>query len=249
MKISVITACFNAGQTIESTITSVLSQEGIEFEFIVVDGASTDDTMDILDLYKNRITTIVSESDLGMYYALNKGLALATGDIIACLNADDLYASRDVLKRVAEAFAESHVDTVYGNLKYVDKNELAKVMRSWDSGKYKKAKWRKGWMPPHPAFFARKECYEKWGSFNTSFKSAADYELMLRFLYKHSASSQHLPIDCVLMRTGGKSNITWQNRLLANREDVRAWSVNGMKPPIGLAVMKPLRKLGQFIFK
>jgi len=248
MKISVITACYNAGQTIESTITSVLGQEGVELEYIVIDGGSTDDTANIIDLYKNRISMLISEPDQGMYYALNKGIALATGHIIACLNADDLYASRDVLKKVADAFAEN-TDTVYGNLKYVNKNDLEKVVRSWDSGTYKKTKWRKGWMPPHPAFFAKRECYENWGGFNTSFKSAADYELMLRFLYKNSATSLHLPLDCVLMRTGGKSNITWQNRLLANREDVRAWKVNGMKPPIGLAVMKPLRKLGQFIFK
>jgi glycosyltransferase involved in cell wall biosynthesis len=249
MKVSVITSCYNAGATIEDTILSVLSQEGIELEYIIIDGASTDDTMEILDMYKNWITTIVSEPDQGMYFALNKGLALATGDFIAFLHADDVFASKDVLKLVAEAFEKLPTETVYGNLKYVNRNDLDKVVRSWDSGSYKKAKWRKGWMPPHPSFFAKKKCYERWGDFNTSFKSAADYELMLRFLFKNSASSQHIPMDCVLMRTGGKSNITWQNRLLANREDVRAWTVNGIKPPIGLAVMKPLRKLGQFIFK
>ncbi len=201
MKISVITACYNAAATIEDTVKSVLAQEGVELEYIVVDGASTDATMEIMGRYRRGITTLISEPDKGMYDALNKGLANASGEIIAFLNADDVYAGPDVLRQVVKAFEEGDTETVYGNLKYVDRADTARVVRSWDSGAYRKTKWRKGWMPPHPAFFVRRECYERWGGFDTSFRSAADYELMLRFLYKNSVTSSHLPIDCVLMRT------------------------------------------------
>lgn len=246
MKISVITGCYNAAETIEETLVSVFSQEGADLEYIVVDGASTDNTMEIIGRYRRDIALVISEPDKGMYDALNKGLANAHGDVIAFLHADDVFASNDVLSRVAEGFQRFGTDTLYGDLKYVDRNDLTRTIRHWESGAYNRNSWRRGWMPPHPAFFARRECYDQWGGFNLDFTSAADYELMLRFLYKHSAGSAHIPLDCVLMRVGGKSNASLRNRLHANREDVRAWRANGLNPPLGLALMKPLRKVGQF---
>lgn len=249
MKVSVITACYNAAETIEETIQSVLEQTDVDLEYLIIDGGSHDGTMEIVSRYRKQIAQLVSEKDGGMYFGLNKGIGLATGEVIAILNADDLYAGPTVLKQVVETFQKERSDTVYGNIKYVDRVNTSKVIRAWDSGVYERKKWLRGWMPPHPAFFARKDCYTRWGLFDATFKSAADYELMLRFLYKNLASSCHLNADCVMMRMGGKSNRSIKNRLLANREDIRAWQVNGLKPPTGLAILKPMRKIGQFFHK
>lgn len=247
MKVSVITVCFNAAQTIEQTVESVLDQKEIELEYIIVDGASQDETLQLIKPYQRKIAHIVSEKDTGMYQAINKGLELATGDIIAILNADDFYASPFVLSDVVELMFQQNVDAVYGDLQYVERHNPTKVIRFWKSGEYNRKKFTRGWMPPHPAFFCKRECYSRFGNFNLDFSSAADYELMLRFLYVNQVSAAYLPKLCVKMRTGGKSNQTVSNRLVANREDVKAWRINGLTPPAGLAVLKPLRKIGQFI--
>jgi glycosyltransferase len=246
-KVSIITVCYNSASTIESTIQSVLNQDYKNIEYIVIDGKSTDATLDIIEKYKTQIHTIVSEKDKGIYDALNKGIALATGDIVAILHADDFYNSSTIISEVVQLFEQENCDCVYGDLQYVDRSNTDIVKRNWISGKYIKENFLKGWMPPHPAFFAKRECYTKFGVFNLSLKSAADYELMLRFLYKNNCSVAYLPKTLVKMRVGGKSNVTLANRIKANREDKMAWILNDLKPGMLTFIRKPLSKLGQFL--
>ena len=246
MKISVITACFNNAATIEETIRSVAEQDYADKEYIIVDGGSTDGTLSIIEKYRDKISKIISEKDEGIYFALNKGIDLATGDVIAFLHADDVYAHAQALPHVMKIFSEKKIQSVYGDLQYVDRNDLSKVAREWKSGNYYDGIFHKGWMPPHPSFFLLKSCYEKFGKFNTTFVSAADYELMLRMLHKNKITTAYLPEVLVKMRTGGISNITLKNRIRANKEDRRAWKVNGLKPGIFTLWRKPLSKLGQF---
>jgi glycosyltransferase len=245
-KVSIITVCYNSEDTIEDTIKSVISQEYPDLEYIIVDGLSTDTTLSVINKYKDSIVKIVSEKDNGLYDAINKGIALATGEIIGILHADDFYFNSSVIRKVAEAFYKEKVDTVYGDLQYVQRNDVNIVTRSWKSGIYRHGMFYKGWMPPHPSFFVLKECYQKYGLFNTSLRSAADYEMMLRLLHKHKCTTYYLPEVLVKMRVGGKSNISIANRIRANREDKRAWIINGLKPGMFTFIRKPLSKLGQF---
>lgn len=244
MKISVITVCYNAADTIESTIQSVLEQDYPHIEYLVIDGGSTDGTVEKVHAYLNRIDRFTSERDNGMYDALNKGLSACTGDIIALLHADDIYASPHVLSGVAKRIGQA--DAVYGDLEYVKRDSPATAVRIWKSGSYTKGSFKWGWMPPHPAFFLRKSVYDKHGNFDTRFKSAADYELMLRMVHKYGIEVVYWPETLVKMRLGGKSNATLRNRLNANREDRLAWTVNQLTPFFFTLWLKPLRKLPQF---
>jgi glycosyltransferase involved in cell wall biosynthesis len=246
MKISVITACLNNADTIEETIRSVTEQDYADVEYIIIDGGSSDQTLSIAEKYKSKISKIISGKDEGIYFALNKGIDLATGDAIAFLHADDVYANAHVLSQVMKVIEEKKADGVYGDLFYVERGDLSKVIRNWKAGEYKDGLFRKGWMPPHPAFFLKKSCYEKFGKFNTSFRSAADYELMLRMIHKHKISVAYLPEVLVKMRVGGVSNVSLKNRVKANREDRRAWKVNGLKPGLFTMIRKPLSKISQF---
>ena len=246
LKVSVITVCFNSAETIENTIQSVIEQNYSNIEYIVVDGKSKDDTRKILERYKEHISILLSEKDDGIYYAINKGIALATGDIIAILHADDFYCSNQVISSVVKTFQEKQTDTVYGDLQYVHRNDTNKVTRHWIAGAFNSELFRKGWMPPHPAFFVQRSCYIKFGVFNTDLKSSADYEMMLRLLEKHKCSTHYFPHVLVKMRVGGKSNVTLINRIKANREDKKAWLINGLKPRMFTLILKPLSKLGQF---
>lgn len=246
MRLSIITVCYNSAATIEDSILSVLGQKEVDLEYIIVDGGSTDATMDVIDKYRPGIAKVISEPDEGLYDAMNKGLALATGDIIGILNSDDLYQDDRVLLDVVHAFTESPVDAVYGDLVYVDEQDLSKVKRYWKSGSYHRNSFLNGWMPPHPSFFVKKVCYDTFGHFDTSFRTSADYELMLRFLFKNHCTAVHLPRILVRMREGGQSNASWKHRLKANKEDRRAWTKNGLDPRIYTLTVKPFRKIGQF---
>ena len=249
MKISLITVSFNSEETIEETIQSVLAQKNIDLEYILIDGASTDRTFKIIEPYKNRISVFISEKDSGIYDAMNKGIALATGEVIGILNSDDVFANDEVLYKLTKAFEDPSVDAVYGDLEYVDRYDLSKVKRKWISGKYKEGAFLNGWMPPHPTFYVRKKIYDKFASFNLDFSSAADYEIMLRFIHKHKIKLDYLPEVMVKMRQGGQSNASLKNRIKANREDKRAWLVNGVKPAPFTLIKKPLSKIGQFFKK
>jgi glycosyltransferase involved in cell wall biosynthesis len=258
MRVSLITVSYNSAKTIADTLKSVQSQTYKDIEYIVVDGNSSDGTIEIVkqfldsskdakqDSAKGVVKKFLCERDKGIYDAMNKGLALATGDIIGVLNSDDFYCSNDVIEQVVGAFQENETDCLYGDLNYVDPIDTSKIVRKWRSGAYLRENFLKGWMPPHPTFFVRKTCYDKFGTFDTQFKSAADYELMLRFLFKESCSAQHLPKVMIHMRAGGVSNVSLKNRIRANREDRLAWKINGLKPKWFTLLRKPLSKLIQY---
>ena len=246
MKISIITITFNSAATIEQTVRSVLEQSYANIEYIIVDGKSTDDTLKIIEKYKNKISKVISETDHGLYDALNKGIEMATGDVIGLLHSDDFYIDKNVVQKYADTFIKNKSDAVYSDLYYVDKTNTDKIIRKWKSGGYNSASFINGWMPPHPTFFVKREIYQKLGKFNTDFKSAADYELMLRFILKNKISVSYLPEYTVKMRVGGKSNVTLQNRISANLEDRKAWQINGLKPGFYTLYLKPLRKILQF---
>jgi glycosyltransferase involved in cell wall biosynthesis len=249
LKVSIITVVFNNRTTLPDTIESVLAQDYPGIEYIIVDGGSTDGTVELIKNYGNAIDIFVSEPDNGLYDAINKGIQLATGEVIGLLHSDDLFYSHDSVSKVAQAFKEREVDSIYADLHYVDKRNTSKIVRNWRSGEYKKQKFERGWMPPHPTFYVKKEVYQRHGLYDTSFKSAADYELMLRYLYKIGISTHYLPDTLVKMRVGGESNRSIANRLRANKEDHQAWKKNKLRPYFYTRILKPLRKLHQFIFR
>lgn len=246
MKISIVTISFNSAATIRDTIESVLSQDYPNIEYIVKDGGSKDATIEIVKSYGDRIR-LVEQSDKGIYDAMSQGVALATGEVVGIINSDDFYPDNQVISRVVEAFKNQKIDAVYGDLNYVDYHDKTKVVREWKSGKYNRESFLNGWMPPHPTFFLTKAAYDKYGLYDPSFRSAGDYELMLRMLFKHKLAVGYIPHVQMLMRTGGISNVTLKNRIRANNEDRRAWEINGLKPRFYTLYTKPLRKIGQFI--
>lgn len=247
MKVSIITVTYNSSTTIEDTVKSVLAQTHPDIEYIIVDGDSTDNTLKKIQPYSDRIAKIVSEKDQGMYDGLNKGIDLATGDIIGILNSDDFYTDKFVVEEVVKKIHEESSDAVYADLKYVDSEKPDKIVRNWKSGKYKKGDFLYGWMPPHPTFFVKKDIYKKFGHFTLDLKSAADYELMLRLIHKHHIHLSYLDRVIVKMRVGGMSNSSLKNRINANKEDRKAWRMNQLKPKFYTLWLKPLRKIFQYL--
>ncbi len=245
-KISIITVSFNSASTIADTLKAVASQTCERIEHIIVDGASTDETIKIVESFPH-VAQCISEKDEGIYFAMNKGIAMATGDVIGILNADDLYADNHVIAKVAAVFEDPAVDATYADLVFVDRDDVSKIVRTWKSGPFKRSSMYNGWMPPHPTFFVRRSLYEKYGLFNTILRSAADYELMLRFLLKHEINLSYIPQTIIKMRQGGKSTASISNRIKANLEDRKAWTMNGLKPHFFTLILKPLRKIKQFI--
>jgi glycosyltransferase involved in cell wall biosynthesis len=247
VKISIITVTYNSAATIEQTILSVAAQDYPGKEHIIIDGGSTDGTLEIISKLRVHISKLVSEKDEGLYFALNKGIALAEGDVVGILHSDDFYLGDHVLSAYASLFERENCDAAYSDLYYVDRHNTGKITRKWKSGPYKEGSFLLGWMPPHPTFFVRRELYDKYGAFDTRLKSAADYELMLRLILRHKVKLCYLPIFTVKMRAGGKSNVTVGNRVRANKEDRQAWVLNGLRPKFYTLYFKPLRKLLQFV--
>lgn len=261
--ISIITVTYNAASTIADCLLSVVSQTH-PVEHIIVDGASTDTTMETVRRISPDVR-ILSEPDKGIYDAMNKGIGLATGEVVGILNADDFYSAPQVLEKVARVFEDPTVMGCYGDLEYISTGVAGaevkegkltshpavdcKVIRYWKSGNYTSRSWYWGWMPPHPTFFVRRSVYERYGSFNLDLGSAADYELMLRLLCKEGIKTAYIPGVMVRMRVGGASNASLHNRLQANRMDRRAWEINGLTPYPWTLFCKPLRKLGQFFLR
>ena len=244
MKISIITVCYNAEDTISDTIQSVLSQDYKDVEYIIVDGKSTDRTLEIIQSINNGIK-LISEKDQGIYDAMNKGINIASGDVIGILNADDIYKNSQVLTKVMDAF-KANVSIVYGDIEYVKYDDLSNVVRKWKAGVFRTGKFKWGWMPPHPGFFVKKSCYESFGLFNLNLSTSADYELMLRMLEVHHLSCNYIPKTITSMRVGGASNSSLKNRLIANRNDKKAWTIHPINPFWFTFILKPLRKLPQF---
>jgi len=249
MKISIITVCYNSSETIADTIQSVASQNYPNIEYIIVDGLSKDSTVDIIKQHTDVVSKWISEKDKGIYDAMNKGIDMATGDIIGILNADDVYTDNEVLSNVVRQFEDQSIQGVYGDLKYVQKDDLNKVIRYWKSGEYTQGKFLQGWMPPHPTFYVRKNIYDTYGKYRTDMPSASDYEFMLRVIHVKQIKLKYLPKVLVLMREGGVSNRSLKHRIDANRDDRRAWEVNGVKPRFYTLYLKPLSKLIQFVLK
>ena len=250
MKISIITITYNSAETLEDTIKSVQSQDYPDIEHIIIDGKSTDNTLDIVSRYKTGISKIISEADEGLYDALNKGIKNASGEIVGILHSDDLFAYDSVLSEIAALFKKDNsIEAIYGDLNFVDRFDTNKVVRKWKSHKYNEGDFKKGWMPPHPTFYVKKNVYENFGIFNTDFKLSADYELMLRFIHKHKIKVDYLPKVIIKMRMGGVSNTNISNKLKANKEDRNAWKVNGLNMPWYTTFRKPLSKVAQYFQK
>jgi len=254
--ITVITAAWNCAGTVADCLDSVASQSYPHRDHVVVDGGSTDGTLAVLEAHRQQLAALISEPDNGIYDAMNKGIQLATGDVIGTLNADDFYTTPNVLARVAAVFEDPAVMSCYGDLEYVREIRGGDgsgspagfaVVRHWQSGPFKRDKFKWGWMPPHPTFFVRRSVYERSGLFRLDMGSAADYELMLRLLFRHRMTAAYIPEVLVRMRAGGVSNASLANRLRANRMDRLAWAVNGLAPYPWTLMLKPLRKLPQFL--
>lgn len=266
MKLSLITSALNSKSFIESSLLSVTSQTYPDIEHIIIDGGSIDGTLEIIARFQSdssrgldssslpsalrsepaRVTRVVSEPDNGIYDALNKGIIMATGDVIGFLHADDLYADKTVIEKVVKVMSQNNCDSCYGDLLYIDKNDTNKTIRYWKSSPFDSALLKKGWMPPHPTFFVKRAVYEKFGVFDTSFKIAADYELMMRFLGRYGISTCYIPGVLIKMRIGGASNRSISNILLKSSEDLRIMRMHNLG---GLSTLfrKNLSKLPQFL--
>lgn len=247
---TVVTVCFNNAATIRQTIESVLSQSWKKNEYHVIDGGSSDGTVEILKEYAGRIHWI-SEPDNGIYDAMNKGWQVAGNEYVGFLNADDFFAHPRVLEEMAGTLRRAPDSwAVYGDLAYVDAVHTGNTIRYWKSDEYNRNAFRFGWMPPHPAFYIRRDAFAFFGGFNlVDFTSAADYEFMLRMLYRHRLPAVYSPGMKVKMRTGGISNRNLSNRLRANKEDRRAWEINQLQPYFFTLWLKPLRKIFQYFIR
>lgn len=249
MKVSIVTTTYNTGKTVEDTIKSVLGQTYPDIEFIIIDDESTDGTLEVANKYKDQVTKIVAAKHSGIFGNLNKGIELATGDIVGILNSDDFYISSDVIETVVREFEKTGVDCAWGDILVVDKDDTDKVIRNWKSSPYQAGLFQKGWHPPHPAFFVKREVYKKHGLFRTDLWTSADYELVLRFLERHQITSSYIPRILTKMRAGGSSSKGIYNWIRGNIGSYRAFKINGLKVSPLFMLRKPLYKLGQFFPK
>jgi glycosyltransferase involved in cell wall biosynthesis len=246
MRISLITAVLNGGETIQGALDAIADQTYTDIEHIVVDGGSTDRTLEILRESRRPIDVLLSGPDSGIYDALNKGIEASTGDVLGFLHADDVFAHRQVIERIAEAFKVTGVQAVYGDLEYVKRDDVNHVVRRWRAGHFSSRRLAWGWMPPHPTLYARRGMYARFGTFDTTKRIAADYDCVLRFFGRGGATPFYIPEVLIKMRVGGASNRSVANILRKSREDYVALTSNGVGG-IGALLWKNLSKLGQFI--
>ncbi|MES9843709.1 MAG: glycosyltransferase family 2 protein [Candidatus Sedimenticola sp. PURPLELP] len=247
MKISVITTCLNSEETIEEAVVSVLSQTHSDIEYVVIDGGSQDGTVSILNRYSDRIDILVSEPDDGIYDAMNKGLELATGDVIAILNSDDVYAHSDVLLKVVEIMRSGELDAVFGDVEYFTSDKPDKTVRRYNSASFSPRRISWGWMPAHPALFFRRHVYDRIGKFRTDYRIAGDFEFVARAFRDGKLKYHYLRGVLVRMRTGGVSTAGWRNTLLLNREVLRACRENGIPTNIFKVLSKYPAKLLEYL--
>ena len=248
MKVSVVTAVFDRAGTVAAAIDSVQFQSWDGVEHVIQDGGSTDGTIEIIQQRARSNTAFVTERDDGIYDAINRGIRRATGDVIGLMHSDDMFAHAHVLKKVAAAFTNPAVDGVYGDLVYVAADDSNRVIRHWRSGEYHPALLARGWMPPHPTLYLRREVFDRYGLYDTSFRIAADYDAMLRYLVRGQIKLAYIPEVLVKMRVGGESNRSLGRILLKSREDLKALRNNGVGG-VGTLAAKNLRKISQFLTK
>jgi len=248
-RVSIITVSYNSSSTIRETIESVLAQDYPSIQYIIVDGDSNDGTQEIVKSYGDRIAMFKSERDNGLYDAMNKGIDMATGDVIAILNSDDLYADNQVISRVVSVFDRGNVDVVYGDLVYFDTAKPDRAIRYYRGGTFSLRRVRYGLMPPHPTFFIGKSVYEKYGKFDLQFKLSADFDLILRFLGVHKVPFTYMPEVLVRMRTGGKSTSSLRHTIQMKREDLISCRKNGLKTNLLKFYMKYPIKIKDILFK
>ena len=245
VKISLITVTFNAGDTIQDCIESVINQTCKNIEYIVIDGGSTDTTIQVINSYGKYIHHFSSGPDGGIYDAMNKGINFATGDVVGMLNADDFFSDNRVLEDVAAVFEDKNVQVLYGDLDYIDR--LGNIFRKWRSGRYTTGMFNRGWMPPHPTFYCRRELFGQYGLYSLEYGTAADYELMARFIHKHRLSPFYLQKVMVKMKIGGASNKNLSSRVKGLLSDFKAMQKNGISAPVAAVFLKRVRKLGQYL--
>ncbi|MBN8133413.1 glycosyltransferase family 2 protein [Vibrio vulnificus] len=245
MKVSVITATYNSSQTIVDTVRSLEGQTYSDIEYIIVDGASKDNTLQVIEQNCSRVSKIISEPDRGIYDALNKGIQAATGDIIGFLHSDDLLAYPQAIADLVNTMQASQSQAVYADLEYVSKDDISKTVRLWTSGEYQKQNLLNGWMPPHPTFYMRRECYQALGMFDLSFRISADYDSLLRYLWLNSVTMSYLPKVLIKMRVGGASNRSLRNIYKKSCEDIRALKNSHVFWPKALLI-KNVSKIPQF---
>ena len=251
MNISLITVTFNSAASLRYTIQSVLSQSYPNIEYIIIDGASKDDTVSIIKEYEPKFygrMRWISEPDKGLYDAMNKGIRMATGDIVGIINSDDFYHRTDVMAKVVNVFQDEAVQTVYGDVRFVNSDNLDKTVRYYSSKNFFPKLFRYGFMPAHPTFFTYRRYFEEFGYYKTDYKIAADYELLIRFLYTHKLKSKYLPLDFMKMRTGGASTASIKSNILLNKEIVRACRENGIWTCMPLLFLKYFIKIFELIF-
>lgn len=251
MIISLVTVTYNSGKTLRDTIQSVLTQSYSNIEYIIIDGASQDNTINIVKEYEpmfNGRLRWISEKDAGLYDAINKGIAMATGDVIGILNSDDFFTSSAIVEEIVKNFDEG-TDAVYGDVHFVKPNDLTHSVRYYSSRIFKPLFMKLGFMPAHPTFYCRKVCYEKYGLYKTNFKIAADFDLLLRFIYIHHISLKYLPLDMVTMRIGGASTNGWKSHIRIMKEHLRSFRENGVKSNAFLLSLRYFYKLTEFFRK
>lgn len=249
MKISIITAVFNAAGTIEETLLSVAQQSHPEVEHVVVDGASSDATPEIIARHRDKLTRVVSEPDHGVYDAMNKGIKRASGDVIGFLNADDVYASKDVLSRVVDIMERERLDALFGDVEFFRPEDPTRTVRRYRSARFSPDQIALGWMPAHPALFLRRQVYESYGLFRTDYRIAGDFEYCARIFHSNKLVYRSLPETLVRMRTGGISTSGWRNTVLLNKEVLRACRENGIDTNILKIFSKYPAKLMEFLMK
>lgn len=247
MKITIITVCYNSAATISDVLHSVDSQTWPNIEHWVIDGASRDGTLDLLQAHATPWRHVLSESDCGIYDAMNKGLALATGDVVGFLNSDDIFAHPEVVSTIAQTMHDRSIDACYGDLVYVAPNDMSKVVRYWKSQKYRHGLFDRGWVPAHPTFYARRELYEKYGGFDTEMRLAADFDILLRFFEAYKINTSYIPQVMVRMRLGGATNGSFKNVLRQNIEISQAFKKYGLSAGPKPFIFKLMSRFSQFL--
>lgn len=251
LKLSLITVTYNCSETIAETIKSVFNQTYKDIEYIIVDGNSTDNTLEVIKVYESQFNNRlkwISEPDKGLYDAMNKGIQMATGDIVGIINSDDFYHKNDIISKVMDEFTNNHtLQAVYGDVRFVKPNDLSTTVRYYSSRKFSPKLFRFGFMPAHPTFFTYRLNFEKFGFYKIDYQIAADYELLIRFLYKNRLEYKYLPYDFMKMRTGGKSTASIKSNFILNKEIVRACKDNGIKTNMPILLLKYFIKIWELI--